>query len=653
MKKLLGVLIISISLLCPALHANATIRLPQLVADGMVLQRDEKIRIWGWGDPAEPVKVSFNGKTFKSRVGNDGKWALTFPKMKAGGPYQMHISGSNQILLNNILVGDVWFCSGQSNMTVKMERVKERYPEEIANADFSSIRYFFVATGADVIRTHEDYLPGHWVTATKQHILDIGAVAYFFARQLYNKHHVPIGIINSSVGGTPIQAWISEAGIKHIGTYSQRLAQFKDPAFLDSIARDKLRASQAHAPQPENDKGMMAGLKWYDPIYVPAHWHKFWLPGYWADQGVKGLNGIVWFRKEVDIPAAMAGKAAKLFVGRIVDADETYVNGQLVGKITYQYPPRRYEIPAGLLKAGKNLITVRVKNTDGKGGFVPDKRYELTDGTTVIDLRGDWLYQVGLVYPPHEQTPEATGLFSAQNEPTGLYNAMVAPAINYPVKGFLWYQGETNVGTKNYNELLMALIKNWRSAWKADSLPFLIVQLPNFGEVQYSPSESAWAELREAQRRALVLPKTGMAVTTDAGEWNDLHPLNKKTVGERLALAAEKLAYANQQVVYSGPLFQSAAIESDNITICFSNVGTGLVSKDGEPLSNFAIAGDDKQFVWASAKIVGDKVVVSSPLVEHPRYVRYAWADNPESANLCNREGLPASPFSTDNPGDK
>ncbi|TFF37524.1 sialate O-acetylesterase [Mucilaginibacter psychrotolerans] len=636
--------------LCTGQYANATLRLPQLVSDGMVLQRNTNIKIWGWGSPGERVKIAFIGKSFKTLVGDDGQWSVTLPKIKAGGPYQMDIDGSNHIVLKDVLIGDVWFCSGQSNMTIKMERVKEKYPEEIAKADFPLIRYFFVATTADVAGIHSDYPPGHWVATTKQNILEIGAVAYFFAKQLYSRHHIPIGIINSSVGGTPIQAWIGESGIKDIGTYGHRLAQFKDTAFMAGIARAKQRAIAPDPALQGEDKGTSGAIKWYEPSYIPNNWHKFWMPGYWADQGVKGLNGVVWFRKEVNVPVEMAGKAAKLFLGRIIDADETYVNGKLVGKITYQYPPRRYEVPAGILKAGKNVIMVRVTNSAGKGGFVPDKRYELTDGTTVIDLRGDWLYQVGQAYQPRRNALRGSAPFSAQDEPTGLYNAMIAPAVSYPVKGFLWYQGETNIGTKNYGELLTALINNWRTAWKDDSLPFLVVQLPNFGEVQYSPAESAWAEIREAQLKAMALPNTALAVAIDGGEWNDIHPLNKKDVGERLALAAERLAYGNLQVVASGPTFQSAVVYGNSITLAFTDIGTGLVSNNGEPLAQFAIAGEDKQFVWASATIVGDKVVVSSPLVQHPLYVRYAWADNPEGANLYNREGLPASPFRTDLP---
>jgi len=343
----------------------------------------------------------------------------------------------------------------------------------------------------------------------------------------------------------------------------------------------------------------------------------------------------------------MAGKPAKLFVGRIVDADETWVNGVSVGNITYQYPPRRYDIPAGLLKEGKNLLVVRITNTSGKGGFVPDKRYELTDGVTHIDIRGDWQYKVGTVFPPHAGSGPPP--FVQQNEPTGLYNTMVAPVIRYGIRGFVWYQGEANTGNpKEYRQLLPALINDWRAKWQLGEVPFLYVQLPNFMEVQYWPAESQWAELREAELDALSLPRTAMAVAIDAGEWNDIHPLDKKDVGDRLALAAENIAYGDKSVVASGPVFRAAVVEGHRIVIHFTNTGSGLVAKGGGDLKQFAIAGADKKFVWADARIVGDDVIVSSEEIPNPVYVRYAWADNPEGANLYNKEGLPASPFRTD-----
>jgi sialate O-acetylesterase len=343
----------------------------------------------------------------------------------------------------------------------------------------------------------------------------------------------------------------------------------------------------------------------------------------------------------------MTGKPAKLFMGRIVDADQVYINGALSGSITYQYPPRRYDLPSGLLKPGKNIIVIRVTDNTGKGGFVPDKPYFLVAGNDSIDLRGEWLYSVGQVFRPTALDPGAgQQIISMQNEPTGLFNTMVAPAINYRIKGFLWYQGETNTGKpKEYQQLLPALINDWREKWKQGPLPFLFVQLPNFMEVRYLPSESQWAELRSSQLKSLSVTNTAMAVTIDAGEWNDIHPLGKKVVGERLALAAGNLAYGNNKIVYSGPVLKSSAKEGNRMILEFDHTGSGLMVKGGGDLYYFAIAGADRKFVWAEAKIENNNVIVWSSEIKDPVYVRYAWADNPEGANLYNIEGLPASPF--------
>lgn len=627
--------------------ASANVRLPQLVSNGMVLQRDKKLKIWGWAIPGEQVKIKFNNKVIKTVTDKNGDWSMLFPAMKAGGPYIMDIVANNHMVVQDILIGDVWFCSGQSNMVLPMERVKEKYPEEITNANYPQIRNFFIPTIADVTTSHEELPAGKWLTANPVNVLSFGAAAYFFAKQIYLKYHIPIGLINSSVGGTPIEAWMSEDGLKQFPSYQKRINQLKDTSYVNKLI-DKARVA-AKKQQPVNeDKGLSGAQKWYDTTYIPEGWHKFWLPGYWADQGIKGLNGIVWFRKEINVPATLVGKPSKLFLGRIVDADQTYVNGALVGGITYQYPPRRYSLPQGILKPGKNIITVKVTNTLGKGGFVPDKFYCLDIGDQKIDLRGEWEYKVGQVFEPRVAGESSN--FSAQNEPAGLYNAMVSPVINYSIKGILWYQGEANTSQpKAYEELLPALITDWRHKWKQGDLPFIYAQLPNFMEIQYLPSESQWAELREAQLKALGIPNTGMAVTIDAGEWNDIHPLNKKDVGDRLALAAEKVAYYDRNIVASGPLYQSFTIDSDKVIISFSNTGSGLTLKNGSELQYFAIAGKDKKYVWAHARINGNKVVVWSDKIPNPLYVRYAWADNPETANLYNLEGLPASPFTTDN----
>lgn len=426
----------------------------------------------------------------------------------------------------------------------------------------------------------------------------------------------------------------------------------KDTAYVNSTNRAAFANIPRSRPTESSDLGLAGPIKWFDLNYVPKAWHRFFIPGYWADQGIKGLNGVVWFRKEIDVPASMTGVPAKLFMGRIIDADHVYVNGKLVGNITYQYPPRRYEVPADLLRPGKNVIVVRVQNTAGKGGFVPDKPYYLTANGQDIDLKGEWTYKVGEVYTPRgfgAGGGGGGGPISAQNQPTSLYNAMVGPLINYNVKGFLWYQGEANSGRPaEYAQLLPALIVDWRNKFHVPDAPFLFAQLPNFMDVQYTPSESQWAVLRESQMKSLSVPNTAMAVAIDAGEWNDIHPLNKKDIGERLALGAKKLAYGENDIVWSGPLYRSARIDGNKIVITFDHVGSGLTTNDGEPLSQFAIAGADKKFVWAKAVIKDNTIEVWSDEISNPSFVRYAWADNPDGANLYNKEGLPASPFRTD-----
>lgn len=639
------------ALLCCSLFygqsASSQVRLPQLVRDSMVLQRDTKINIWGWASAGEKVEVRFNGKSFKTKTGADGKWMIQLPPTGAGGPYTMTIRGRNELALKDILVGDVWICAGQSNMVLPMERVKEKYPEEVATANNPAIRHFFIPTLTDMQGPREDLPTGYWKTANQKDILQFSATAYFFAKKIYEKYHIPIGLINASVGGTPIEAWISEQGLKAFPALTEKIQKNKDTAYINGIYREMQANNNANRPIKQTDKGLLGPVTWYDTAYTPKGWHTINIPGYWEDQGIKDLNGVVWYRKEIDVPASMTGVAAKLFMGRIVDADFVYVNGKLVGNITYQYPPRRYELPAGLLKPGKNIIVIRVINTAGKGGFVPDKPYYITAANQNIDLKGSWQYKVGDVYPPLRGG--FGGGISAQNQPAALYNAMVAPLINYSIKGMLWYQGEANSGRpEEYAKLLPALIADWRNLWKEGNVPFLYVQLPNFMDANYLPSESQWAVLRESQLKTLSVPNTAMAVTIDIGEWNDIHPLNKKEVGTRLALGAEKIAYGEKDIVYSGPVYKSSVIEGNKIIISFDNVGSGLTAIDNEELNQFAIAGADKKFVWAKAIIKDNTVVVWSDDIKNPVAVRYAWADNPDGANLYNKEGLPASPFRTD-----
>lgn len=622
------------------------VRVPRLVRDSMVLQRDTKIKIWGWAEKDEKISIKFNGKTYKSKTGSDGKWSVLISPMKAGGPYTMDITGSNKITLKDILIGDVWFCSGQSNMVHQMNIHDVSYAKDIAEANYPQIRHFWIPTLTS-LQSPQDNLPtGYWKSAIKDDVRPFSAVAYFFARKLYEKYHVPIGLINASVGGTPIEAWMSEEGLKDFPSLLSTIQKNKDTAYINDLSRIANTNNANRQPTTIRDKGLTGAKTWYDVSYTPNGWKTIAVPGYWEDQGIKDLNGVVWYRKEIDVPASTTGKPAKVFLGRIVDADILYINGKQVGSTTYMYPQRIYNVPADLLKAGKNIVVVKVTNNNGKGGFVPDKPYYLFAGEDTIDLKGYWQYKVGEVYEPRPGFAGGGGI-SAQNQPTALYNAMVAPLINYAIKGILWYQGESNASRGvEYAKLQPAQIADWRNKWKQGDIPFLFVQLPNFMDANYIPSESQWAELREAQFKALSVPNTGMAVGIDLGEWNDIHPDNKKDVGERLALIAEKLAYG-ENIIYSGPLYQSSAIDGNKIIISFTNTGGGLITNDEEEPREFAIAGADKKFVWATAKIEGDKIIVWNDNVANPMYVRYAWADNPD-VNLYNKEGLPASPFRTD-----
>ncbi len=625
--------------------AFCQVRLPRLVSDGMVLQRDANLKIWGWAEAGEKVTINFNGKTYSATATADGKWAVTLPALKAGGPHSMEISAGNRITLKNIMIGDVWVCSGQSNMELTMARVKYKYPDVIAHCDNSNIRHFEVPDRYVFGTPQEDLQSGKWISANPQSILNFSAIGYFFAKDLYEKYHVPIGLINASLGGSPAQAWMSADALKAFPGYLQTAERYKDSNFRNQIAeKDKAVSDAWYKRIHQLDKGLAPGEKpWFDVDCNASEWATMDVPGYWADQGLGNVNGAVWFRKEIDVPASMTGKPARLLLGRIVDGDFTYVNGKPVGSVSYQYPPRIYDIPSNLLKAGKNIIAIRVINNSGRGGFVKDKPYALVANGQTIDLKGRWQYKLGTTMDP---LPPSTFI---RWQPTGLYNGLIAPLLNYSIKGVIWYQGESNAGKPfEYRKLFSTLIADWRQKWNQGDFPFLYVQLANFMEARNEPSESGWAELREAQLKTLSVGNTAMAVITDIGEWNDIHPLNKEDVGKRLALAAQKVAYGDQNVVYSGPIYQSMKIEGNKIILTFTNIGSGLIAKGGGELKYFSIAGADKKFVWAKAKIDGNNVVVSSDQVPNPAAVRYAWADNPEGANLYNKEGLPASSFRTD-----
>ncbi|MEO0293416.1 MAG: sialate O-acetylesterase [candidate division WOR-3 bacterium] len=621
------------------------IKLPKLISDGMVLQRDIELKIWGWAKKGEKISIVFLDSIYNTTTNDSGKWEISLPKLIAGGPHEMKITDSKDTLfIKDILIGDVWVASGQSNMELPMRRVSHIYKSEIASSENSFIRFFKVPEKYNFNKPEEDLKGGKWTKTNPETVLEFSSVAYFFSRELYEKYKIPIGIINASLGGSPAEAWMSEDALKdQFPHYYEEALRFKDSSLINKIKKeDRERIQNWYKELREKDMGYKESEKWYNPKFEASKWPEIKIPGYWANQ-LGPVNGVLWFRREVNIPKFMAGQPAELILGRIIDADSTFVNGVFVGNTTYQYPPRRYKLPEGLLKEGKNIIVIRVISERGIGGFVPDKPYEISYNNKKIDLKGKWKYQLGAKMEP--LLPETFISW----KPVGLFNGMIAPLLKYRIKGVIWYQGESNTDRPiEYRELFPALIKNWREKWQEGDFPFLFVQLSNFMEAKKEPSESNWALLREAQLKALSLPNTGMAVTIDIGEWNDIHPLNKKDVGKRLSLLAQKIAYGEENVVSSGPIYKSMEIKDNKIILSFKEVGSGLMAKGNKELKHFAIAGHNKKFVWAKAKIEKDKVIVWNKNVKNPIAVRYAWADNPEEANLYNKEGLPASPFRTD-----
>lgn len=624
--------------------AFGQVKLPKLIGDGMVLQRDAHVRIWGWASEGERITVHFIDSTYTTTTNRNGDWEVMLSDLKAGGPYVMSIDGTNSITINDIVIGDVWVCSGQSNMGLMLGWLSNVYQDEIDHSENPLIRQFLVPMGFNCNAQEKDFKFGRWQHADPNNVRNFTAVGYFFAKYLYEKYKVPIGLINASLGGSSTEAWISEESIKSFPKYWEDVQRFKNPGVLERITKqDDERVGNWNSMVRQHDEGYKDSQHiWFDPKLNTAEWDTMHVPGYWAAARLGPVHGVVWFRREFTIPAAMVGRPAILRLGRIVDADSVFVNGRFAGTTGFQYAPRMYRIPGDLLKEGKNTIVVRVINYIRNGGFVPGKQYEITAGDQTVNLEGRWNYRLGATAEPLEDR-----LFTGKI-PAGLFNSMIAPMLPYRIKGVVWYQGESNTSKAfEHYELFRLLIRDWRQNWYQGDFPFVYAQLPNFVEVNTETTLYDWAFLRESQLKALSIPGTGMAVSIDIGEWNDIHPVNKRDLGYRLALAAQKVGYGEEQIVYSGPVYSSMTIEGNKILLKFSNVGSGLIAKKGGTLKCFEVCGIDDKFYPAEAEIVHDTVVVWSHDVSAPVAVRYAWANNPEGANLYNREGLPASPFRT------
>jgi sialate O-acetylesterase len=620
--------------------AQAAVTPNPLFAEHAVLQQGMKVPVWGTADVGEAVTVEIAGQTATTTAGKDGNWRVHLPPMKAGGPFTLTISGKNKVVLSDILIGEVWVCGGQSNMERQLGLRAGQQPitdweKEVAAAAHPQIRQFGVAQTKSA--TPLATATGQWVVCSPDTVKDFTAVGYFFGRDLHLARNVPVGLIHSSWGGTPAEAWTNEEALQKMADMAEAMAQVKL-----TLAAPKA-AQQRHDENLEawflaSDVGSATGHPWSAPTLDTDGWKPMKVPTLWEDAGEPDLNGVVWFRRTFELPDSAGHVKGELELDMVDDIDTTWLNGVKLGTTTGYNIPRRYPIPAGVLKPGRNVIAVRVLDTGGGGGIWGDQRLRLVfDGNNEIPLSGSWNYRIGKdlkdgPWPPSSITGDV-------NTPTVLYNGMIAPLVPYAIRGVVWYQGESNVGrARQYRTLFPGLIAGWRQAWGQGDFPFLFVQI--------APHAEMLPEIREAQLIAWQhTPNTAMAVITDAGDAHDIHPAHKQPVGARLALAARALAYG-ESLEYSGPVFESMKVSGRNAILQFTHLGGGLVAQGG-PLKGFTVAGADKVFHPAEATIRGNTVVVGSKSVAKPVAVRFGWANVPDG-NLFNKAGLPASPFRTD-----
>jgi sialate O-acetylesterase len=643
-------LIPSLLFLTESLYAD--IKLPKLLSNNLIIQREQEFKIWGWADASEQVEVSVLNCHKKTKADLNGNWTVSFNKINYSKPFSIFIKGKNQLEIKNVVFGDVFLCSGQSNMELSFNRIKYKYPDEVADAYNPFIRQFQVPDGYVFNEKKTDYSSGNWKEVNREHIYAFSGVAYFFAKKIYEKTKVPIGLINCAYGGTDAVSWIDENTVKKdLRKYYHQAISFKDEARILSISEmDNRIHNEWNRNANDNDEGLKNSWKSktdfsdWKIVNLPNQFNDFYfdLPKL-EDELINDFNGIIYFSKEIYIDEPNRFTDAKLELGRIIDADSTFINGNYVGNITYQYPPRRYILNKNYFKKGKNIITVKVTVYDGKGAFVKDRKYELTTLQDTVKLDGEWKYKIGYISPTPMMQATAFNKFAF-----GVYNYMIAPLANLKFKAILWYQGETNTEHPNdYKAIMQNLIPSWRQTFSNESLPFFYVQLPLYGNAEEYNDISEWAILRQQQFEMQSIPNTFMITALDLGEYNDLHPENKKDVGERLAYRALNILYHLKEEMPDFPVIKSWKKINNGLQLEFKNLDINCYSQDLLQKQFYLIDGYGN-YHSASAYIIGKTLSLTSERFSAMKYLRYAWANNPKYADLKNKYGLPLSPISID-----
>ncbi|HSI09884.1 MAG TPA: sialate O-acetylesterase [Rariglobus sp.] len=630
-----------------------TLRLPVLFNDHLILQRDRANPVWGWDRPGREVSVSLDGQPLASiRVNPDGRWSLTLPPLPAGGPHELIIEGTTRRVLRDVLVGEVWLCTGQSNMQFSV-RQSANGEAEAATAAFPRIRLFSVAKKTSA--TPLDDVEGLWTVCSPETVREFSAVGFFFGRTLTQTLDVPVALIDLSWGGSPIEAWTALEDVDREPALAPLAAHCREFLQLSS----KEGAQQAFRAWEKIRDAALADMRgvsfgWANPDFNDSTWPGCPVPGTF-DEAAGEVDGAVWYRRTVEIPPTWAGRDLELHLGVIDDLDHTYWNGTLVGQTgtdtkEYYKHPRIYTVPGTLVKTGAVLLAVRVFDEYLSGGFVSHASDlwmapRNADASERIPIAGGWKVKVEQVIP---EKPWAQD--QPQARPEGIFNAMLSPLIPFGIRGIIWYQGENNLGyAHRYAVQFPLMIAAWRRRWAQGDFPFLFVQLANYGVRHAQPSGGAWAELRNAQAAALRLPDTAMVTAIDVGAADNLHPTDKKTVGTRLASTALSTVYGLPLADCTGPVPERLEFNARELRVTYRHADTGLATTDDRPPQGFALVGADGQTDWAQARIEGASIVLSLAATPHPVKVKYAWADNPD-VNLINQAGFPALPFRRDLP---
>lgn len=621
---------------------KANVHVSPLWSNGMVVQQQQPIRIWGWADAGEPVTVTIGSTTRLVKTAANGQWQIQFPARKAGPAFSITIAGKNTIHIKDVLAGEVWLCSGQSNMEWPVA-LSLNATTATATANYPDIRMFEVEKKVS-LQPVKELEKGSWVAASPATAGRFSAIGFFYARKMYETLGVPIGIINASIGGTHIETWMSSKALQQ-PMFGNTLQQMPTATVAElnenkkQLMLQKIKQAQGHLPETANTH------TWINPGYNDATWPSMKVPGYWEPQGWENLNGKVWYRLHINVTEAVKGKKAVLHLGQIDDSDSVWINGRFVGN-THAQPgvKRMYTLPKDLVLPGENTLVVMVEDTGGGGGFIggAGSMFLEYEGKK-ISIEGEARYQISVVY--------SNGFQVYPNDyPTLLFNAMIYPLLSFRIKGVLWYQGESNAArATQYGTSFPLMINDWRQQWGIGDFPFLFVQLASFNAHTTQPGKSSsWAELRAAQEKALALRNTCRVVTIDVGDSNDIHPRDKETVALRLAACALHTVYG-KKVPFQSPVFASYNREAGAIRIRLLHAANGLVVKDGcNTVHGFEIAGAGADFIPAYAKIENNTILVYHPDVPHPEAVRFAWKDDAGEANVFNKEGLPLAPFRTD-----